>query len=334
MISIIMPVYNTPIDSLKRMIDSIVAQSSKEYRLFVVDDGSKNDYASQLDDILAGYENITVFHKPNGGVSSARNYALKHVDTEYVIFVDGDDKISKDYIKKAEEYCGKYNPDIVFGVMEFVPSKKKIQSGKKVEVFEKKDIIEVKRSLLNLYSNKLGYSILGTPCARVYRTKLAQKVMFRADISFMEDQIFNREMLNISNKVIVVPDVWYYYYQNEFSAIHKKLYEDLISNRKAFWKASYELNKLENKSLLSDIRVENLNELYYWISLEIKNNKTPRKTLVKKMAKVTRYPIFREAIEKTKIQSNQLNLKGKISLFLIKWKMYSLFYYVKKQTVK
>lgn len=92
LITVIVPVYNI-LDYLPRCVHSITAQTYRRLEILLVDDGS-TDGTGELCDNLAGEDDrIRVYHKENGGSSSARNLALKKARGEYVGFVDSDDHI-------------------------------------------------------------------------------------------------------------------------------------------------------------------------------------------------------------------------------------------------
>ncbi len=99
-ISIIMPCYNTE-KYLKKTMDSIFAQTFRDYEILMVDDGSTDSTPQLLDRYGNEYPDvIRVFHKENGGQSTARNLALDHVKGEYVLFWDSDDYAEVDYLEK------------------------------------------------------------------------------------------------------------------------------------------------------------------------------------------------------------------------------------------
>ena len=89
-ISIIVPVYNAE-QWLERCIDSIVAQTYADWELLLIDDGSTDCSGAICDRYAASDPRIQAFHKPNGGVSSARNLGLDHAQGEWITFVDSDD---------------------------------------------------------------------------------------------------------------------------------------------------------------------------------------------------------------------------------------------------
>ncbi len=95
MISVIVPVYNTG-KYLPKCIDSILAQTYRDLELILVDDGSADDSGKICDDYAAKDRRVRVFHKENGGSSSARNLGITKARGEYIGFIDSDDFIEPD----------------------------------------------------------------------------------------------------------------------------------------------------------------------------------------------------------------------------------------------
>lgn len=95
-ISVIVPVYNVE-QYLNRCVDSILAQTYRDYELILVNDGSTDNSGSICEEYAKKDSRIRVFHKENGGQSSARNMALDWVfansDSQWIHFVDSDDWI-------------------------------------------------------------------------------------------------------------------------------------------------------------------------------------------------------------------------------------------------
>ena len=97
MISIITPVYNAE-KYLRCCIDSIIAQTFTDFELLLIDDGSKDKSGAICDEYAAKDARIRVFHKENGGVSSARNLGLDNAKGEWITFIDSDDWVKQDYL--------------------------------------------------------------------------------------------------------------------------------------------------------------------------------------------------------------------------------------------
>lgn len=90
MISVIVPVYNAE-KYLQRCVDSILKQSFTDFEVLLIDDGS-HDRSGELCDEYGDKDNrVRVFHKENGGVSSARNVGLDNALGDWLAFVDSDD---------------------------------------------------------------------------------------------------------------------------------------------------------------------------------------------------------------------------------------------------
>lgn len=102
MISVIVPVYKVE-KYLHRCVDSILSQSFTDFKLILVDDGSPDDCGKICDDYAKKDNRISVIHKENGGLSSARNAGLDWVfansKSEYVTFIDSDDWVDTDYLR-------------------------------------------------------------------------------------------------------------------------------------------------------------------------------------------------------------------------------------------
>lgn len=91
-ISIIIPVYNAE-KTLNRCVDSVLNQTFHDWELLLIDDGSKDRSMYLCDEYALKDKRIKVFHKKNGGVSSARNMGLDYARGEWITFVDSDDYI-------------------------------------------------------------------------------------------------------------------------------------------------------------------------------------------------------------------------------------------------
>lgn len=96
-ISVIVPVYNAE-KYLRRCVDSILAQSFTDFELLLVDDGSKDGSGAICDEYADRDNRVRVFHKENGGVSSARNLGLDNARGEWVAFCDADDYIEFQFL--------------------------------------------------------------------------------------------------------------------------------------------------------------------------------------------------------------------------------------------
>lgn len=97
-ISIIVPIYKIE-PYLRKCVDSIVNQTYKNLEIILVDDGSPDGCPQICDEYKEKDERVVVIHKPNGGLSDARNAGLDAATGDYITFIDGDDWYEKDAIE-------------------------------------------------------------------------------------------------------------------------------------------------------------------------------------------------------------------------------------------
>ena len=109
MVSIIVPVYKSK-DTLKRCVESLLAQTVEDTEMILVDDGSPDGSGELCDKLAEEDSRIRVIHKENGGVSSARNVGIEAAKGDYLLFADSDDYVEQDMVEKLLSGIG--NDDI------------------------------------------------------------------------------------------------------------------------------------------------------------------------------------------------------------------------------
>lgn len=99
-VSFILPVYKVE-KYLSECVESILAQTYSDFEILLVDDGSPDNCPALCDEWAKKDSRIKALHKPNGGLSDARNYGLEHAQGDYVVFVDSDDFwVNKDCLQR------------------------------------------------------------------------------------------------------------------------------------------------------------------------------------------------------------------------------------------
>lgn len=96
--SVIVPVYNVE-NYLVQCIDSILSQTYSDFELLLIDDGSTDSSGYICNKYAEKDSRVRVFHKDNGGVSSARNRGIEESIGDYIVFIDADDWIDDDYLQ-------------------------------------------------------------------------------------------------------------------------------------------------------------------------------------------------------------------------------------------
>lgn len=190
LVSIIVPVYNNE-QNLDCCIESILSQSFTDFELLLIDDGSIDKSGSICELFEARDSRVRVFHKPNGGVSSARNMGLKNVRGQYVVFVDSDDWVKEQYLEHL--MCS--DSDLVvagfqlFGLWEDL-----------IAPTEQKEVI--------IESLALNSSFLyGYVWAKRFRYSVIcnHDISFREDLFYCEDICFVLNYLEYIDKLLDVP---------------------------------------------------------------------------------------------------------------------------------
>lgn len=108
MISVVVPVYNTK-EYLERCVNSLLAQTYPDMEIILVDDGSTDGSGEVCDRFAAGEQRVRVFHKENGGSSSARNLGIDNAKGDYIGFVDSDDYVDADMYERLYTAIREYH---------------------------------------------------------------------------------------------------------------------------------------------------------------------------------------------------------------------------------
>lgn len=200
-VSIILPVYNSE-KTIRRIIDSIIAQTEPSWELIVIDDGSTDSSPTIIDQYSELDTRICVVHKSNGGVSAARQTGLLMVRGDYVIHADSDDWIDSDMLENMLNAIG--DSDIL--ITDFY-SNAENQTVSIQAPSNCKDNIEILKDLFS--------TLHGSCCNKLVRTATIRKygAQFFAGINFAEDLLFFVQLLvNSEVKVTYLNKAYYHYY--------------------------------------------------------------------------------------------------------------------------
>lgn len=111
-VSVVVPCYKVE-KYLPELIESLQCQTLRDIEVILVDDGSPDRTGRICDEYAAEDERLHVIHKPNGGVSAARNDGMKSAVGEYIIFVDSDDYLPKNALELLYTKAEQTGADIV-----------------------------------------------------------------------------------------------------------------------------------------------------------------------------------------------------------------------------
>lgn len=184
--SIIVPVYNVA-PYLRECLDSVCMQSFTDWECICVDDGSSDGSGSILDEYAAKDPRFRAIHQPNGGEGAARNAGLAVARGEWIVFLDGDDGLCSDALRRIDEAVEQDVEIIRFGFMTFqdseLPAFESARAGKRRDI----DI-----------SRRIGMSeFFAYVWQHAYRRKAIAGMQFKryrrgCDRVFLDDVLLNR----------------------------------------------------------------------------------------------------------------------------------------------
>lgn len=269
MISVIVPVYNTPSALLQRCIDSILCQSHGDFELLLIDDGSTAaDTAATL--CAVHDPRVRCIRQENGGVSAARNRGLSEATGEFVALVDADDCVTPQFFERAVAAFGEKSTDAVMLKTIWCDTadntlKTNLQKGAgAVTVYaleDKKARDAVLRECV-CWKSKRRFVRAVSPeiWGKVYRRAAVGTLRFDTSLTIAEDQLFFAAFLCTARAVKVVDTVGYRYTVREGSAMSGRTaaateqyrrffarFYDLIGDKKAtvlYEKAYYTLREM------------------------------------------------------------------------------------------
>lgn len=212
-VSIIIPVYNVE-KYLSRCIKSVLEQTYKNLEIIIVDDGAKDNSSIMCDEYAAIDNRITVIHKQNGGLSSARNVGIELATGDVLFFLDSDDYLSKECVEKMVNLMEKYNADISIIQMKYIPEEENAEDG-----FNEKEFITVMDTEHAIEES--FYQRLYTCCApaKLYRRSVIGDVRFPLG-RISEDLATCHLFLDNAKKIVYSDYCGYYYRQHEASIMH------------------------------------------------------------------------------------------------------------------
>lgn len=212
--SIIVPIYNSE-HCLFQCIQSILNQTFHDFELLLINDGSQDDSAMVCDKLAEDDSRIRVFHKPNGGVSSARNVGLDNARGQWIVFCDSDDWVLPEWLNDfAQNFSG---VDLVCQGIRFDRSCLSGSNGIKDFVFEYEGTVS------QLLDRLFVLGIVGYTMTKCFRTSFISEYNIRFDhrFNFREDEEFVLKYLTYCSKVRAINKVGYHYIVPDFSSKYR-----------------------------------------------------------------------------------------------------------------
>lgn len=248
-ISVVVPVFNTPLESLEKCLRSLTNQTFDNIEILIIDDGSREEIANEIDKLCKSDERLKTYHKPNGGLSSARNYGIKKAEGIYICFIDSDDYVAPWMLEDL--YSAIVSSEDVDSVLSFLKVTEEDDYS-----FERHEnccapapLEELeKTALIGMAAGGSEFLSCGA-CSILVRKEQIKNLLFNEDIKYMEDVIWNLQRLQKSKSVLVLNEILYAYKMNPYSMTHEYK-TSIIDYRKEALKEIAKWTRKENKSAL------------------------------------------------------------------------------------
>lgn len=212
-VSVIVPVYKVR-DRILRTLDSLKAQTFKEFEVLFIDDGSPDDSSKFAHNYLKDSHVIyRVIEKENGGVSSARNLGIKESKGEYVCFLDSDDYIDKDMIKDLYSKAKETQCDIVYSGYVFEESNGK-EISNNIDTLKEREFTGKEAALGLIYGVSHTHIM-----ANLFKRSLLvdNNIEFDVNRKFAEDIAFEIKAYAHAKSVYCVKKIYSHYVKWEES---------------------------------------------------------------------------------------------------------------------
>ena len=218
-ISCIIPLFNDE-KYISRCIESIFAQTYKDYEIIVVNDGSTDSSLEICNRLMKKNSNLKIFTKDNGGVCSSRNFGIKNVTGDYCLFIDSDDVFNN--VNMFSELVNLIN---VYKYPELITFdyKRLYADGAEFDEFDNDGKIvlysNITASKEYLKGNSNFSMVLWRRC---YRSDILKQIEFENNM-LPEDLATAFKIYSISNRIIHVSKSYYsYFIKNSGLTIQKK----------------------------------------------------------------------------------------------------------------
>ena len=329
LISVIVPVYKVE-KYLNRCVDSILNQTYTNLEVILVDDGSPDSCPAICDEYAGKDKRVKVIHKPNAGVSAARNDGIAAANSEYITFIDSDDWIEPDYLQTlmshsndADYVCSGLNcwigKDNVGGNIHNIISGIKVDKVNGVVIRKGKEFCGNLTDNVKKYFALFEKAVVLGPVAKIYKKSLI-KDGFVVGRKKGEDVIFNIQYLQNCKTIKNIDYSGYNYECRNITSVTKTLKQTDKQDIQ-----EYQNNLARLSKVFGDKSCKYVSAL---ILLDVFKNETlfcisqgKDKKYIKSHLKDLYNSYQKSYIKNTKC----ILLKNKILLFMIKHKMFGLF---------
>ena len=226
-ISIIMPVYKVE-EYVGKAIESILAQTFRDWEFLIVDDGTPDRSGEICDEYAKKDSRITVFHTENGGAPAARNYAIERAKGKYFYFMDSDDWAEPEMLSDMYALAERDNAQLVvagFFIDTYYSDTEYRTDNLLVDAAVYKNADEFRQNAHKLFDKNLLY----TPWNKLYRTDYIMENNIRYSKTLWDDFPFNLDVIRNIERVTVTDKQYYHFIrkraESETAAYRPNMYE-------------------------------------------------------------------------------------------------------------
>ena len=204
-------------------VKSVLNQSFQDFEIILVDDGSPDNSPKLCDEWAQKEQRVKVIHKPNGGVSSARNEGIKAAKGDYVMFLDADDYYHQDLLNTLHPYI-EQNKQVIYFSYAYVfdndtsnlTALPQIKNPYTYKLNNEQERFDLFKKLFK-EDNFSGVSVRGC-----YNREflLNNNLFFNTNYAISEDILFNLQLLFYLDEYIETGFLGYYYIMNNESCSH------------------------------------------------------------------------------------------------------------------
>lgn len=204
LISVIVPIYNSE-HTLRKCVDSLLAQTFKQFEVLLINDGSTDNSAKICDEYQLIDSRVRVFHQLNGGVSSARKLGIDNAHGKYSIHADPDDWVEPNMLADLYQKAISESADMV--ICDFY-----INDYRKEEYCKQEPSVMDNEVILKEMFTRLH----GSTCNKLIKNELYSryKIHFPQEITFCEDEFVIASMLKQPIKVCYLAQAYYHYWRD------------------------------------------------------------------------------------------------------------------------
>lgn len=217
-ISVVIPVYNTPEEYLRKCIESIVRQEFEEYEVVIIDDGSEKVTSDICDQIKNESDKVKVIHQKNQGVAYARNNGISNSTGEYVLFVDADDWVLPGYFSQLYTYAKQNQVDAVLTNAKICFSDMQLNgSFGESTVLSEEQRLELLKTICGKNTKFNRIVGLDAPWGTLVSRKVLETNKFPVGLKRFEDLIFALDIFSTAKKIAYYHGNMYCYRMSDSS---------------------------------------------------------------------------------------------------------------------